>query len=130
MIRAFPGQSGTGKSTLTSNLLDRMAKGRKVLILNNRHSSAEKVNKSWKPVSWADVPKAKKVALVIEDLISIDKKKKDVLLNLLSWSNHHARVSPIVAIGHQVSPTIKSPRSGTTMTPCNPRYTGTSCTGS
>lgn len=99
----FPtGQSGTGKSTLVASLVEKMAKDKKVVLLNGKASDTERVPGTWKHIGWSEAPKAKRVCMVVEDVISLDKRRKDVLLGLLSFQNHHRRVSPIICVGHQV----------------------------
>ena len=72
-------------------------KGKKVFGLNDRTRNAP-----YEKVGWETTDKLQDCGLVVEDLIGASNSEIHKLKNLLSYSMHHLRVSPIVCICHSI----------------------------
>ena len=80
------GRSGSGKSVLAQKLFSNLT--RPCYILNDKTGKTP-----FKRVEWSQVFELKKCALLIEDLICLNKSQLATVKTILNWSNHHAQVS-------------------------------------
>jgi hypothetical protein len=92
------GKSGSGKSTLTRHLAKRFASkySRPVYVVNQKGSGKS----DFKKIGWGDVDKISKCALIIDDLINLDKAKMQKLVKILNEDWHHKRVNPVMLVFH------------------------------
>ena len=54
-------------------------------------------------IAWSEVASQKSVAVICEDLIQITNAQYRILGELLSWSNHHENVTPIICCAHTLT---------------------------
>jgi hypothetical protein len=92
------GKSGSGKSTLTRHLAKRFAGkyGRPVYVVNQKGSGKS----DFKRIGWDDVDKISKCALIIDDLINLQKPHMQKLVKILNEDWHHKRVNPVMLVFH------------------------------
>jgi len=79
------GRSGSGKSVLAHKLTKNLT--RPVVVVNDKTE-----NKNIKRVEWGELASLQKTCLIIEDLISMEKKEVEAVKKILNFSNHHLKV--------------------------------------
>jgi ABC-type dipeptide/oligopeptide/nickel transport system ATPase component len=80
------GRSGSGKSYLAKNLVKDLK--RPVRVLNDRSQTSE-----FDKVDWAGATALQSTCLIVEDLLTIDRRQEAILKTLLNWSNNHSKVT-------------------------------------
>jgi hypothetical protein len=93
------GVSRSGKTTLLKLLTKNLKKP--IFILNDRGAQ---VDSSYVKVTWKDcLEKVKNGALIVEDIITLDANKIDILKELITFYGHHAAISPIYLVVHSAT---------------------------